>query len=295
MREDGELVVGHARRARRWPRPAGVNGSVSSTAVAIPRVSSARPSCIVHVLHDPQSPIAVTTTSACSTSAAQRRVVGGHARVRLHDPHDTGDAVTRDQLGGDELEDLARVRLAVREQPDDGTLEARGGAARARGSSRRGQRAATPSRSVITRRLRARRRRRRDPGASAGPGTDEITAPSPAATGAVTATLGAATAPAREPRRAAPGVRATDRDEDVGRHPGARAGAHVVAVDDREIEPTAALELGERASTAVEQVLLDRLHRPPFVGEDPCVLGAEHEVALAVAVAAEACAGRRPR
>ena len=49
-------------------RPAGVNGSVSSTAVAIPRFSSASPSCIVHVLHDPQSPIAVTTTSACSTS-----------------------------------------------------------------------------------------------------------------------------------------------------------------------------------------------------------------------------------
>ena len=49
-------------------RPAGVNGSVRSTAVAMPRCSSTRPSCMVQVLHDPQSPIAVITTSACSAS-----------------------------------------------------------------------------------------------------------------------------------------------------------------------------------------------------------------------------------
>ena len=42
---------------------ADTNCSVQMTAVGTPRRSSSIPSCKLHVLHDPQSPMAVTTTS----------------------------------------------------------------------------------------------------------------------------------------------------------------------------------------------------------------------------------------
>jgi hypothetical protein len=47
-----------------------MNWSVQITAVGTPRRSSSIPSCKLHVEQDPQSPIAVTTTSHCAASAS---------------------------------------------------------------------------------------------------------------------------------------------------------------------------------------------------------------------------------
>jgi len=48
----------------------GANGSVQITAVGTPRLSSSTPSCRLHELHEPQSPIAVTAMSAIATSSS---------------------------------------------------------------------------------------------------------------------------------------------------------------------------------------------------------------------------------
>ena len=68
-----------------WARAVGMNSSVQITAAGTPRASNAIPSCRLHELHDPQSPMAVTTasqwSSASSTSGAATRVALGFVTV----------------------------------------------------------------------------------------------------------------------------------------------------------------------------------------------------------------------
>lgn len=60
----------------------GTNSSVQMTAVGTPRLSSSIPSCRLHELHEPQSPMAVTTashvraSSAITSSGATRLALG---------------------------------------------------------------------------------------------------------------------------------------------------------------------------------------------------------------------------
>ena len=53
-----------------WAFTLATNSSVQMTAVGTPRRSNSIPSCKLHVLQDPQSPIAVTTTSQSRASAS---------------------------------------------------------------------------------------------------------------------------------------------------------------------------------------------------------------------------------
>ena len=49
-------------------RAAPMNGSVITTAAGTPRRSKVMPSCTLHELHDPQSPMAVSTTWTCAAN-----------------------------------------------------------------------------------------------------------------------------------------------------------------------------------------------------------------------------------
>jgi hypothetical protein len=64
-----------------WARAVGMNSSVQITAAGTPSPSSAIPSCRLHELHDPQSPMAVTTAS--HRAASCRRTSGSATREAL--------------------------------------------------------------------------------------------------------------------------------------------------------------------------------------------------------------------
>ena len=63
--------------------PEGMKGSVQMAAAGMPAFSKLIASCTLHVLHDPQSPIAVITASHFSTSSSTISCLAGRDTSRL--------------------------------------------------------------------------------------------------------------------------------------------------------------------------------------------------------------------